>query len=142
TAALPLNAWTHLATAYDGANLRLYVNGVLRRTVAVTGLITVGDIHGALRIGGNNGFPDVAGRFGGECLTGLIDEVKVYNRALSAAEINLDMGGTPPPQPTPVGGLVLNLSFDTDTVVSVATTVSTVSDASGLGNHGTVNGAV
>jgi Ca2+-binding RTX toxin-like protein len=142
TAALPLNAWTHLATTYDGANLRLYVNGVLRRTVPVTGLITVGDIHGPLRIGGNNAFPDVAGVFGGEFFTGLLDEVKVYNRALSAAEINLDMGGTPPPQPTPAGGLVLNLSFNTDTVVSTATTVSTVSDASGLGNHGTVQGAV
>jgi Ca2+-binding RTX toxin-like protein len=142
TAALPLNAWTHLATAYDGANLRLYVNGVLRRTVAVTGLITVGDIHGPLRIGGNNAFPDVAGVFGGEFFTGLLDEVKVYNRSLSAAEINLDMGGTPPPQPTPVAGLVLNLSLNTDTVVSTGTTVSTASDASGLGNHGTVEGAV
>jgi Ca2+-binding RTX toxin-like protein len=142
TAALPLNTWTHLATTYDGANLQLYVNGALAATVPVTGLITVGDIHGALRIGGNNAFPDVAGVFGGEFFTGLLDEVKVYNRALSAAEINLDMGGTPPPQPTPVGGLVLNLSFDTGTVVSTATTVSTASDASGLGNDGTVEGAV
>ena len=27
--AIPLNTWTHLATTYDGANMRFYVNGVL-----------------------------------------------------------------------------------------------------------------
>jgi hypothetical protein len=26
TATLPLNTWTHLATSYDGSNIRLYVN--------------------------------------------------------------------------------------------------------------------
>ena len=29
TAALPLNAWSHLATTYDGSVVRLYVNGVV-----------------------------------------------------------------------------------------------------------------
>jgi Ca2+-binding RTX toxin-like protein len=136
-APLTLNTWTHLAATYDNANLRLYVNGVLRRTVARTGEITVGD--GPLRIGGNNAFPDVAGVFGGEFFRGLLDEVKVYNRALSAADINLDMGGTPPPQPTPVGGLVLSLDFNAVVADPKGTIVT---DASGLGNHGTVNGAV
>ena len=37
TAALPLNAWSHLATTYDGSFLRLYVNGVLASSTAVTG---------------------------------------------------------------------------------------------------------
>jgi len=83
--AIPLNTWTHLATTYDGANLRYYVNGVLIGTTAGTGSINVA--NGALRIGGNNSAP--AGQ--GEFFRGLIDEVRVYNRALSAAEIGTDM---------------------------------------------------
>jgi beta-lactam-binding protein with PASTA domain len=78
---LALNTWTHLATTYDGANQRLYVNGVLIATRAQTGNIAVG--NQPLRIGGNN--------VSGEFFQGLIDEVRIYNRALSAAEITADM---------------------------------------------------
>ena len=81
-AALPLNTWTHLATTYDGTNQRMYVNGVLVSTVAGTGGIN--QANGALRIGGNASST-------GEFFQGLIDEVRVYNRALSAAEIATDM---------------------------------------------------
>ncbi|HEY3000540.1 MAG TPA: LamG-like jellyroll fold domain-containing protein, partial [Acidimicrobiales bacterium] len=82
TAATPTNAWTHLAVTYDGANLRLYVNGAVVRTVAVTGPIATS--ANALRIGGNNVW--------GEWFAGTIDEVNVYNRALTAAEVAQDMG--------------------------------------------------
>jgi beta-lactam-binding protein with PASTA domain len=82
TAALPLNTWTHLATTYDGANQRFYVNGVLVGTTPGTGGIVVS--NGAIRIGGNASST-------GEFFQGLIDEVRVYNRALSAAEIVTDM---------------------------------------------------
>jgi hypothetical protein len=79
--AIPLGAWTHLATTYDGANQRFYVNGVLVATKAQTGNIAAG--NQALRIGGN--------AVSGEYFKGLIDEVRIYNRALSAAEITTDM---------------------------------------------------
>ncbi len=81
TSALALNSWTHLAESYDGSSLRLYVNGTLVATTAAPGALTVS--NGALRIGGNN--------IWGEYFAGLIDEVRVYNRALSAAEIQTDM---------------------------------------------------
>jgi beta-lactam-binding protein with PASTA domain len=81
-AQIPLNTWTHLATTYDGTNQRFYVNGVLVKTVANPGAIT--QSNGALRIGGNNSSFY-------EFFTGLIDEVRVYNRALSASEITTDM---------------------------------------------------
>jgi len=79
--AIPLNAWTHIATTYDGANQRFYINGVLVATKAQTGSIAVG--NQPLRIGGNN--------VSGEFFRGVIDEVRVYNRALSLAEIGADM---------------------------------------------------
>jgi hypothetical protein len=80
-AALPLGTWTHLAATYDGATLRVYVNGVQVGSRAVTGnLITS---TGALRIGGNT--------IWGEYFSGLIDEIRIYNRALTPAEIQSDM---------------------------------------------------
>src|SRR5207248_10159623 len=80
--AIPMNTWTHLATTYDGTNQRFYVNGVLVKTVVNAGAIV--QSNGALRIGGNNSSFY-------EFFNGLIDEVRVYNRALSAAEIATDM---------------------------------------------------
>ncbi len=88
TAVLPLNSWTHLAETYDGSSVRLYVNGTLVSTTAAAG--SLASSTSPLRIGGNS--------IWGEYFSGLIDEVRVYNRALSAAEIAQDM--TTPISPT------------------------------------------
>jgi hypothetical protein len=82
TAGLALNSWTYLAATYDGASLRLYVNGVQVATSAVSGAIAT--TAGPLQIGGNNVWS--------EWFKGTIDDVRVYNRALSAAEVQADMG--------------------------------------------------
>jgi fibronectin type 3 domain-containing protein len=97
TAALPTATWSHLAATYDGATMRLYVNGTQVASRAAAGTIPISS--GALRIGGNT--------LWGEYFSGLIDEVRIYNRALTAAEIGTDMNapvGTfdtePPTAPT------------------------------------------
>ena len=94
-AALPINTWTHMAGTFDGTTLRLYINGSLVTSQAFAGPIFTST--GALRIGGNGVW--------GEYFTGRIDDVRVYNRALSAAEIQTDLAtpvsGTPPPDTTP-----------------------------------------
>ena len=80
-APLPLNAWSHLAATYDGATVRLFVNGRQVRTSAIGGTLPAS--ANPLRIGGNS--------LWGEYFAGTIDEVRVYNRALGAAEISADM---------------------------------------------------
>ena len=80
-AALPTYTWSHLAGTYDGTTLRLYVNGALVTSQAVAGLIAPST--GALRIGGNSVW--------GQYFRGRMDEVRIYNRALSAPEIQADM---------------------------------------------------
>ena len=81
TGAPSLNAWTHLAFTYDGATEKLYVNGVLVSSSAQTGAISVSS--GVLHIGGDSVW--------GEHFQGLIDEIRIYNRALSVSEIQVDM---------------------------------------------------
>ena len=66
-----------LAVTYDGAMLRLYVNGTQVGSQAQTGAIT--NSTSQLQIGGD--------RLYGQYFKGLIDEVRVYNNALSAAAI-------------------------------------------------------
>jgi hypothetical protein len=93
TAAVAVNTWTHLATTYDGATQRFFVNGTQVATRAQTGSMPAST--GALRIGGNNVWSEWFG--------GRIDEVRIYRRALTAAEIQTDMAtplGTAPPPDT------------------------------------------
>lgn len=87
TAALAVNTWTHIAMTFDGANLRVYVNGVLVRTQAFSGNIVTSNLP--LRVGGNNVW--------GEFFAGQIDDVRVYNRALSLAEVQASMNAAVTP---------------------------------------------
>ena len=75
------NKWVHLAATYDGQNQRMYVDGVLVSSKAQTGPILAST--GRLSIGGNS--------IWGEYFKGMIDEVRIYNRALTNAEIQKDM---------------------------------------------------
>ncbi len=97
---LPLNTWTHLAGTFDGTTFRLYLNGQLAGSAAGT----LGPANAApLIIGGS-----------GSCQTfaGLLDEVSIYNRALSASEIqtifNANSGGKCKPTP---GGCTVKADY-------------------------------
>ena len=81
TSPLTANTWSHLAASYDGATMRLYVNGVPVATRAQTGAIATST--NPLQIGGDSIY--------GQYFAGRIDEVRIYNRALSPAQIQSDM---------------------------------------------------
>jgi hypothetical protein len=86
--AIAVGAWTYLTATYDGTAEKLYVNGQQVASVPLSRSVEVSD--GNLRIGGNAVWS--------EWFSGLIDEVRVYNRALPQSEIQVDMA-------TPVSAL-------------------------------------
>jgi len=81
-----LNTWYHVAGVYDAAarTLNIYVNGVLDNGVLV-GTVPASQANAA------NERVTVGRRTGGFYFQGTIDEVRLYGRALSQAEIQSDM---------------------------------------------------
>ena len=98
--ALRRNRWSHLAMTWDGLIMRVYVNGAEVSRSALVG--TAKPSGGPLRIGGNAIWP--------EFFKGTIDEVRVYDRALTANEIAQDRdaavtpGAAPPKTSRPARG--------------------------------------
>ena len=70
--------WHHVAAVYDGTNKYIYVDGTLDASVPATGTIAQNDYP--MCIGENAEAP-------GHLWNGLIDEVSIYNRALTASEV-------------------------------------------------------
>lgn len=71
--------WHHIAGTFDGTFVKIYVDGVMENSVNIAGTTMSGTAN--LMIGANNY---------GSAGKGIIDEVRVYNRALSSAEIQAD----------------------------------------------------
>ncbi|HYF38003.1 MAG TPA: putative Ig domain-containing protein, partial [Prosthecobacter sp.] len=77
TATLAPDVWSHVVATYDGSTMKLYVNGGLISSRSYSGAI----VHSSspLVIGNNGG--------GAYAWSGGVDEVMLYNRAISAAEV-------------------------------------------------------
>ena len=78
-----LNQWSHIAGVYDGTNIYFYVNGVLKATTSNVGAIQPSTSQ--FWIGGSSAFS-------GRVFNGGIDEVSIWNRALSPTEIIANKG--------------------------------------------------
>jgi hypothetical protein len=94
TSDIAVSDWVHLAGTYDGSYLRIYVNGVNENSVPKTGLE-------------NNNIMDllIGSSDGGAYFDGTMDEIALYNRALTSEEIEqhyengLDGKGYEVPEP-------------------------------------------
>lgn len=78
-----IGKWTHMAVSWDGSFIRMYIDGVLSSTS--------GDFSGTGSLIGVDSNPAEIGAFlgipTGWAHQGAIDDFRIYNRALSAAEI-------------------------------------------------------
>ncbi len=75
--ALAVNGWTHLALTFDGTDIKMYQNSALVSTINFPGDIRT-DANTPIFLGGY---------WGGEYLNGRISNALLYNRALTAAEV-------------------------------------------------------
>ena len=76
--------WHHVVSVYDGKQMRLYLNGEQVASTAIVGRI---DFAPCISIGRPPGPMPVERREVNKEMLGQIDEVAVYNRALTAAQI-------------------------------------------------------
>lgn len=84
--ALPYGQWNHLAIVFNGSQVQFYLNGTLVSTNPLAASLTARTQP--INIG--------ADKTPAQFHKGLLDEVRIYNRALTAPEIQTDMStGTP-----------------------------------------------
>ncbi|GAX36560.1 LamG-like jellyroll fold domain-containing protein [Nodularia sp. NIES-3585] len=122
---LNLNQWHHVAGSYDGQEIKVYVDGVLKATQAIACDSINYNTENNLTIGvykDNNEFYPFSGK---------IAEVRLWNVARSEDEIKADMNRRLVGNETGlVGYWPLNECSG-----------NTVTDKTGKGNNGTINGA-
>jgi len=107
------DVWYHVVGTYDLSKLRIYVNGKFENDFDLTGSISSNNYHTII---GDRSALD-------RSFTGSIDEVRIYNRALSAEEIRYHYNH---------GGPVASWNFDEGSG-------TVIHDSSGNGFDGTLN---
>ncbi len=105
---LKTGEWINVVGVYDGANAKIYLNGVLKGTLPLTGTV-------------NPGQAATLGKSGTTFFSGEIDNVKVFNRALTAQEVadlytqSKTIGVSPNPSDVTLNAPVVN---ETDVTLS------------------------
>lgn len=79
--ALTLNQWSHLAIVFNGSQVQFYVNGALAGSKSLTATLTARGLQ--LRM--------AADADPWQFYKGVLDNVRIYNRTLTAGEVQSDM---------------------------------------------------
>src|SRR3989344_7106976 len=115
---LSTGTWYHLVGTYEpGAALRIYINGVLDNSNTINIPTSQNDNDAQW----NNPKIGTSANSGSGCFRGTIDDVRIYNRALTESEIQSEMnsqGGSTSLSPSPAP------------TVSFSSNISTVSSGS------------
>ena len=128
--------WQHVAATFDGATARYYLNGTQVASRPVTG-----------SVGSSNVWRIAAyGQSPGGFFDGRIDDVRIYDRALDATEVQLDMGqpvtsiDAPPENPpgTPPDTTPPNVAITQPTGGTVTGPISIAATASDAGGWAAV----
>jgi hypothetical protein len=97
------NVWTHICGTYDGVTMNIYQDGELVGTLGRSG--SINSSNGVFSFGA-----DYNGVMGSEFFAGSMEDIRIYNRALSQAEIEtiVTCRGTALIR----NGMILNLQLD------------------------------
>jgi hypothetical protein len=110
---ITLNTWYHIVRVWDGTTCSIYINNVLHGSMAMTGNMRTGSAP--VEIGGSNS----------QYFQGKLDDIRIYNRALTSSEI----------------AALYNENSLSSGIIAYFPFNGNANDASGNGNNGTVTGA-
>ncbi|MGE0567559.1 MAG: LamG-like jellyroll fold domain-containing protein [Bacteroidia bacterium] len=132
-----LNTWHHVAGVFDDNVLKIYLNGVLANTTAVSPAYVL-DVNCAINL-----FLGKSG-FGGEEFMGNLDEVRIWDTARTSCQINTFMNCE---IPSNAPNLLVNYHFNQGVAAANNATVNILNDATSNATNGTLtnlalNGAI
>ena len=108
------NNWYHIGYTYDGATIKIYVNGILDKEQSFTGMSCPEDYI----LIGNWSFKNASGTgINNYCAPGYINDVRIYDHCLSPMEVYSISKAK-----------ILHYQFDND-----------ISDCAGYGHDGTIS---
>ncbi len=129
-AAMPLGEWAHLAISIGATEATVYINGVVVSTGPFPGL----DWTGCDVISIMSGAPRFT-EWGHLSDLSSLDELRFFNKALSAEEVGAIFGGVVTP---PFFGATLYMPFDGDNVNKAQNVAATVVGTTGFSGEGKV----
>jgi hypothetical protein len=126
TTPITIGVWQHVAGMWDGTTLSIYVDGVLSNSTSLMGT-NIRNITNPIWIGANQI---------GENFNGSIDEVRIWNRAMCAAEILNNTNGE---LPLPQVGLLAYYQFNQGLASISNLTETSLADSSSNSVNGSLD---